>query len=101
MNQWLKRTKAVLRESNSSCGSKQKIRLKNLDKFNVDFVEYLKKKSYRRIEKDKINRIISRKENIVEMYQEHLIKSSGLGVRSKQGMRKCFDILNVERKSRG
>ena len=74
--------------------------MKNTDKFNIDFVEYLKKKSYRRIEKEKINRIISRKENIVEMYQEHLLRSSGLGVKSKQGMRKCFEELNNERKKK-
>ena len=49
MAQWLKKTK--LKQMKSASISKSKIQLKNIDKFNIDFVEYMKKKSYRRIEK--------------------------------------------------
>ena len=43
--------KLKLKQMKSASISKSKIQLKNIDKFNIDFVEYMKKKSYRRIEK--------------------------------------------------
>lgn len=54
-----------------------------MEKYNIGYIEYLKKKTDRKIEKDQIDRIISRKDNLVERYQEYMLKQMTISSKNK------------------
>jgi hypothetical protein len=49
----------------------------------MDYVDYLRKKTNKNIEKDRIDKVISRRDNVVEQYQEFMLRQMVLSSRNK------------------